>query len=91
MNIEALKQNQEFIQKLSKAADAKEITALFAAQGITVREEDAQLALQKIEAGDTAELDASALDQVSGGGIGLGMAVIGLIAVVGFARGIRCK
>ena len=40
MNIEALKQNQEFIQKLSKAADAKEITALFAAQGITVREED---------------------------------------------------
>ena len=56
-----------------------------------MREEDAQLALQKIEAGDTAELDASALDQVSGGGIGIGVAVIGLIAVVGFARGIRCK
>ena len=91
MNIEMLQQDQEFIQKLAHTADAKEVAALFAEKGIAVSEEEARLAMEQAKADGEAELDASALDQVSGGSITVGASLCMLAFLIGYARGSRCK
>ena len=67
MNIDTLLRNEAFLRKLSGAQNIAEAIEIFAAEGVTVTEE--QLMEYALPAGD--ELDEEALENVAGGSVAI--------------------
>ena len=91
--IEALKTNKVFIEKLLEAKSNEDIIAVFADEGIEVTEKEI-LAADDMLTSD-GELNEKALENVSGGWVGV---VIGIAAVLagasaarGLADGLKCR
>lgn len=83
---EELKKDEVFVSRLSKMTDPKEIVSLLAEKGIIVSEEEASMAIAQVEENAGNELTDESLEKVSGG-VSIGMALLGLAAVIAFARG----
>jgi len=91
--IEELKKDELFMSRLAKMTDPKEVVDIFAEKGIEISEEEASLALTKVEEDSADELTDESLEKVSGGSITLGLMLgfAGLVAVISFARGINAS
>ncbi|MBR2731162.1 MAG: Nif11-like leader peptide family RiPP precursor [Clostridia bacterium] len=63
--IDALMQDENFVEKFKAAGSPEEITALYKQQGIEITEENAKASYDYMHG--TGELDESALEKVSGG------------------------
>ncbi len=74
--IDALMQDEVFVEKFKSAASPEEIIALYKEQGIEVTPENAKASYDYMHG--TGELDESALEDVSGGSM---RAVIGIATV----------
>lgn len=83
--LEALKDNKEFLTKLGSANTEAEQVALFKEYGIDVSEEVMALVNKKVAAGE--ELSESDLDAVAGGVLA---ELCVLAFLIGLSRGLRC-
>lgn len=77
--LEALQTNEAFAQEMNAAATAEDIQAIFTKYDIDFTLEEAQQMLDEVKAGNAEELSADDLDNVTGGCIGLAIAVAILI------------
>lgn len=84
--LEALKNDQEFVKKLSMAENDEEIQKLLDGQGIHLTLEELKTA--RSEGG---ELSEEALENVAGGFGELIAGAVIISALIGFYRGVRCK
>lgn len=89
MNIfDSLKNDQEFLAKLAKAETNSQICEMFAGKGISITEEE----IRSIrENGVADELNEDALDNVSGGYLGIAAGVAVILFLCGLAKGAKCR
>ena len=80
--LEALKTNETFAQEMSTAATAEDVQAIFAKYDIDFTLAEAQQMLDEVKISDADELSADDLENVTGGYIGLIIAVAILILAI---------
>jgi len=87
-DLRLLEKNEEFIREMGKATTAEEARKVFAKFNVIISAEDAEIAFSKAASAES-ELEEDVLEQVSGGGILLGICALAFL--IGVARGAMCK
>lgn len=77
--LEALKTNEAFALEMNAAVTAEDVQAIFAKYDIDFTLEEARRMLDEVKASNAEELSADDLDNVTGGCVGLAIAVAILI------------
>jgi len=85
--LEMLKNDKAFLEELGKAESVGDVQKLFADKGIEVSKEELN---GLINNGEEKELDAKALDQVSGGYGGILVGVAAILFLAGLSKGMKC-
>lgn len=87
--LQELSEDKEFLEKVCSAEDPEQVKALFLEKDIEMDVEAANAFVEKIRSMDGEELDEEALENVSGGFLGLcAVGTIAAWAIVGAVAGI---
>ena len=86
--IESLKNDYEFLARLTKAETNSQICNIFEEKGISITEEEICSIRENSGTGELCEND---LDCVSGGYLGIAAGVAVILFMCGLAKGAKCK